>query len=195
MARRYVEQHITSDKDFLHLEGPYDPQEDRDTRIRRRILRQWLWRGLIGSCVDDWGRFCAEPEVMLGVLAIDLQPPPDWLLEAVESALDHFEKNLHWIGRYSYGHAAFQKQAGVVWAWPKWHSLTFAAKPRYQGVPLEMAQQEAMRRGLPHQKEYTGGLHFERFVALHTWYGSLKGLKETRPELFQTKGKRWEPGT
>lgn len=193
MARRYVEQHIASDPEFCHLEGPHLPDEEPEDWLRRRILRQWLWRGIIGSCVDDWGRFSPDPHVICGVLAIDLQPPPGWLTAGVEDALNHYERGLRWITRYRYGHPDYPRFAAVVWAWPRWHSLSFAGVPKHTAPPRDVVEEEATRRGLPPLESARGALNWERFVAIHTWNSSIKALRVHRADIFKTE-KRWEPG-
>ena len=187
MSKRFLEQHMSSDRDYCHLEGEHLPGESMQTWMRRRMFRQGIWRAVLSDLADDWGRFRAEPRYIVSMLNPDLpghmvDEELGWLLPEVQAALDHYEA-INWVCGFDVG----AQRYGQIWNWFGHHAPQWASASKYPGVPTEAAQCEAARRGFPPAARAGDGMSFEKFVSLMTYNGSMRHWAKMHPELGPPK--------
>jgi hypothetical protein len=174
------------DPDFRDLGGPRLEGEPTTTWLTRRIFRQWLWRGIIGAAADDWGRFKLNPSLIASILMSNVRPE-QWLLDEIAAGLKEYEA-LNWF--YAYG--PDQARVASIWSWFAWNSLKHAKQSKLPGMPYDTALTEGTRRGLPSHRFACGGMCAEEFAALHSWNGSMRGLRERQADndVALTAGER-----
>ena len=165
-----------------HALGGEAPREGEtcEAWTQRRIFIQWLFWTLLVRVADDWGRFIADPAIIM-CMAMPNAPESEALERDAADALDEFEEH-KMIGRYVIDGRMF----GVFWKWFELITFFQMRPSRLPPVPRNVAM--AMYRTMWHRSDF---MTAEAFCSLHCWGGSRRHWRETYPQHYGAVSLHW----